>query len=160
VANRARYRGRPVRVHTGALHARPVAITAGEDFSLAVEDGSGHIWAWGHDYDGQLGDGDSHLYIGQPTEIQGFGGAVRGAAGRAHSLALRNDGTVWPRATTNSDSSAAAAPPRPPGPSKSQALGRRKSTPPAAMAIVRTGARGVRGISGRSSCHIGPGRIV
>jgi len=45
----------PVRVH-GSHGVGAIAIDAGEDHSLALKS-DGTVWAWGHDYYGQLGDG-------------------------------------------------------------------------------------------------------
>src|SRR5688572_11315016 len=74
-----------------------VEISAGSDHSLA-RTGDGAVWAWGRNDDGQLGDGTpTELYRGrfQPARIAGLENVVQISGGGAHSLALRNDGSVW-----------------------------------------------------------------
>ncbi len=79
------------------FHNRVSAIAAGQGFgfSLAVEAGSGNVWAWGNNHEGQLGDGGSHPWALRPMEIPNFDGVIAVAAGRGHCLALKKDGTVW-----------------------------------------------------------------
>jgi alpha-tubulin suppressor-like RCC1 family protein len=77
---------------------RVKAITAGSHHSLALlEDGT--VWAWGYNGFGQLGDGtttDRHRPV-QVSELQGVKAIAAGRlqGGSHHSLALREDGTVW-----------------------------------------------------------------
>ena len=58
----------------------------------------GTLWAWGRNVDGQLGDGGS---TDRNTPVQVFGGGntwftmVAIAAGGAHTVALKSDGTLW-----------------------------------------------------------------
>jgi alpha-tubulin suppressor-like RCC1 family protein len=69
------------------------AIAAGKDFSLAV-DSNGSVWAWGHNANGELGNGstsDSNV----PVPVSGLNGVVAVAGGADHSMALRSDGSVW-----------------------------------------------------------------
>src|SRR5690348_6973235 len=76
-----------------------IAIAAGYGHSLAVKM-DGTVWAWGHNGWGQLGDGNPAT-SGQnpgptiPVQVRGLTGVVAVAGGTIHSLALRNDGTVW-----------------------------------------------------------------
>ncbi|NIO61061.1 MAG: RCC1 repeat-containing protein, partial [Gammaproteobacteria bacterium] len=70
------------------------AISAGDYHSLAVK-GDGTAWAWGRNDHGQLGDDDAPIDKLTPVMISydwDFGAI---SAGYLHSLALRNDGTVW-----------------------------------------------------------------
>jgi large repetitive protein len=77
--------------------ARVAAIAAGAEHSLALaEDGT--VWAWGGNWAGQLGDGtdtDSRRPVRVSTSSGHLAGVVAIAAGRAYSLALKGDGTVW-----------------------------------------------------------------
>ncbi|MFA5459314.1 MAG: prepilin-type N-terminal cleavage/methylation domain-containing protein [Bacilli bacterium] len=76
-----------------------VMVDAGSYFSLALKlDGT--VWAWGQNSSGQLGNGtteDSYL----PIQVKGHEGEgyltdiIQIAAGSAHSVALKRDGTVW-----------------------------------------------------------------
>ena len=72
-----------------------VAIAAGARFGLAVRR-DGTVWAWGRNQAGQLGLGadDRHVHA-TPRPVTGLGGITAVAAGDTHSLALRQDGTVW-----------------------------------------------------------------
>ena len=79
-----------------------VAIAAGSSHSLAVKS-DGTLWAWGYDGFGQLGDSASHAgnQSVTPVQVEGVGGTgfLTGvssvAGGGLHSLALKNDGTVY-----------------------------------------------------------------
>lgn len=61
---------------------------------LAVN-GDGSVRAWGRGHRGQLGDGTTVANRATPVTVTGLTGVVEVAAGGAHSLARRNDGTVW-----------------------------------------------------------------
>lgn len=83
------------------------AIAAGDQHALAIVHdvrnyGCGLVWGWGADWNGQVG---NHIHAAHaswpPDRVVGpsaegyFTGAQTIAAGMHHSLALRNDGTVW-----------------------------------------------------------------
>jgi alpha-tubulin suppressor-like RCC1 family protein len=90
------------------------AIDGGGDYSLALKD-AGTVWAWGSNQFGQLGDGittdgtpticentgvgatvlSSCTDSNTPVQMREVGGITAIAAGGAHGLALKNDGTVW-----------------------------------------------------------------
>jgi alpha-tubulin suppressor-like RCC1 family protein len=61
--------------------------------SLALRT-DGTVWAWGSNYDGQLGDGTT-TGRSTPAQVSGLYGINAIAAGEAYSLALHGDGTVW-----------------------------------------------------------------
>jgi alpha-tubulin suppressor-like RCC1 family protein len=72
-----------------------MAIAAGDEFSLALKS-DGTVWAWGYNWDGELGNGtttDTAIYA--PAPVIDLSGVIAIATGDYHSLALRNDGTVW-----------------------------------------------------------------
>ena len=71
------------------------AITAGQNHSLALRH-DGAVYAWGINESGQLGDGKT-VNLKVPTLISALSNynIIALAAGAKHSLALRNDGTVW-----------------------------------------------------------------
>ena len=69
-----------------------VSVAGGDSHSLAADVG-GHLWAWGANAYGQLGeDGGGVRYA--PLAIEGLGSVSAVAAGSDHSLALLRDGTV------------------------------------------------------------------
>ncbi|MBI5875088.1 MAG: hypothetical protein HZB81_04475 [Deltaproteobacteria bacterium] len=74
------------------------AIAGRSAHSLALKN-DGTIWAWGDNYYGQLGDGTTETVwpYGKSTPVQvlGLTGITAVAVGDGHSLALKNDGTVW-----------------------------------------------------------------
>jgi Raf kinase inhibitor-like YbhB/YbcL family protein len=71
------------------------AIAVGEDHALAVKD-DGTVWAWGNNSHGQLGSGDLGVVKAkEPVQVLGLSDVKAVAAGYAHSLALKGDGTVW-----------------------------------------------------------------
>ncbi len=81
-----------------------VSIAAGYSHSLAVKS-DGTVWAWGYNNYGQLGD---QTRINRKTPVQVYGelspltDVISVAAGYAHSLALKSDGTVWSWGSNNS----------------------------------------------------------
>lgn len=88
------------------------AVAAGETHTVAL-DNNGHVWAWGDNSLGQLGDGTTSYnpLIDTPVQVtQGSVNLPQGttlsslgvishvraiAAGRSHTVALKTDGTVW-----------------------------------------------------------------
>jgi len=74
------------------------AISTGRDFTLALKN-DGTVWAWGYDGYGQLGTGNIPIpNISQsniPVQVIGLTGVKAIAAGFFHSIALKNDGTLW-----------------------------------------------------------------
>jgi len=71
------------------------AISAGFGHSLALQ-ADGTLWSWGSNFDGQLGDGSTLTVQPLPVPVANDGAPyVALAAGDAHSLARRADGTLW-----------------------------------------------------------------
>ncbi|HEX3565501.1 MAG TPA: IPT/TIG domain-containing protein, partial [Acidimicrobiales bacterium] len=76
-----------------------VAIAAGNSFTVAVTAG-GHVYAWGYNGSGQLGNGTTTITT-TPTEVEGIGGTgflsgiVAVAAGNSHTVALGADGHAY-----------------------------------------------------------------
>jgi alpha-tubulin suppressor-like RCC1 family protein len=73
-----------------------MTIDAGAAHSLALQS-NGYVWSWGKNSYGQLGNGTSGQETSEskPLIIADFGNCVAIAAGHAHSVALKNDGTVF-----------------------------------------------------------------
>jgi len=74
-----------------------IAIAAGESHNLALKK-DGTVWAWGANLNWQLGRDNSALPNTMskiPLQVPNLSGVVAIAAGSGHSVALKNDGTVW-----------------------------------------------------------------
>jgi alpha-tubulin suppressor-like RCC1 family protein len=79
-----------------------VAIDGGNEYSVALR-ADGTVWAWGHNTRGQLGSQTSSCswyYPAEPcspvpVQVPGLSNITAIAAGAAHVLALKSDGTVW-----------------------------------------------------------------
>lgn len=70
------------------------AVSAGGSYGLALKS-DGTVWAWGDNSLGQLGYQPVAYQQYVPTRIENFGSVAAIAAGQTHTLALKNDGTVW-----------------------------------------------------------------
>ncbi|HVQ37440.1 MAG TPA: S8 family serine peptidase [Pyrinomonadaceae bacterium] len=68
-------------------------VDAGENFSLALRN-DGTVWAWGRNYNGQLGDGTNEDRL-IPVQVTGISNVIAVAAIGNYSMALKADGTVW-----------------------------------------------------------------
>jgi len=71
-----------------------IAIAGGWAHSLALK-GDGTVWAWGNNHEGELGNGQVGGVSSVAIQVSNLTGVVAIAGGRYHSLALKNDGTVW-----------------------------------------------------------------
>lgn len=81
----------PVRMHID--HVKK--ISGGYRHTLILKD-DGTVWAVGGNEHGQLGNGQQSTAIAaEPIQVQGLTDVKMVSAGNNHSLALRNDGTVW-----------------------------------------------------------------
>jgi alpha-tubulin suppressor-like RCC1 family protein len=86
---------KPTPVPVRGLPAGVVALAAGGDHSLALTSG-GTVYAWGrNDFNSSLGVGLGGQFVVTAAPVQGLTGVKAIAAGDGHSLALREDGTVW-----------------------------------------------------------------
>jgi alpha-tubulin suppressor-like RCC1 family protein len=71
--------------------------SAGNRFSLAIQN-DGTLWAWGEDTYGQIGlngGGSGMGYESVPVQVGALTTWKNVSAGGGHSLALKNDGTIW-----------------------------------------------------------------
>jgi len=72
-----------------------IQLAAGASHSLALR-ADGSLWAWGLNYDGQLGSTtNTGTLNANPTPTQVAGTYTQVAAGGSHSLGLRADGSLW-----------------------------------------------------------------
>jgi alpha-tubulin suppressor-like RCC1 family protein len=88
----------PVQVAGLPGGTRLTGVAAGHGFTVAV-DQDGRVWAWGTDFEGQLGDGWACDRRPVPAPVEGpWAGRTRivqVAAGIAHGVALGEDGRVY-----------------------------------------------------------------
>lgn len=71
-----------------------ISIAAGVQFSVALKN-DGTVWAWGDNEFGQLGDGSGYVNTVRPVQAADLTGIISIAAGNKHTVALKNDGSVW-----------------------------------------------------------------
>ncbi|MDP4161393.1 MAG: cell wall-binding repeat-containing protein, partial [Bacillota bacterium] len=78
-----------------SVSARLSTVSAGIVHSLALSS-DGTVWAWGDNSEGELGNNKSELQNSPvPVQVSNLTNVIAVAAGGAHSLALKKDGTVW-----------------------------------------------------------------
>jgi alpha-tubulin suppressor-like RCC1 family protein len=68
-------------------------IFAGETNAFIIKK-DGSIWAWGDDYNGQLGDGRL-ANNGLPVRVKAINGVTQIAADYVHTLFIKSDGELW-----------------------------------------------------------------
>lgn len=72
-----------------------ISITAGYYHTVALNS-IGEVWAWGKNESGLLGSGSkTESYNPEQIICSGFSNIKAIAAGRSHSIALKEDSTVW-----------------------------------------------------------------
>lgn len=69
-------------------------ISCGGDFSLATKN-NGTLWSWGRGVDGRLGLGPDLSNRTSPTQVGTDTNWLAISAGSDHSLAIKNNGTLW-----------------------------------------------------------------
>ncbi|HEU4510285.1 MAG TPA: S8 family serine peptidase [Pyrinomonadaceae bacterium] len=84
----------PNAIQVTGLPAGITAIAAGNEFCLALAN-DGTIWSWGSNSNFQLGRGTQFSQNPTPLQIPNFGNVSAVAAGAAHGVALKTDGSVW-----------------------------------------------------------------
>jgi alpha-tubulin suppressor-like RCC1 family protein len=86
------HRSSPVQTIAGGTNWAKVAC--GDDHTLAIKN-DGTLWAWGHNEYGQLGN-NSTVHRSSPVQtIAGGTNWAKVACGNDHTLAIKNDGTLW-----------------------------------------------------------------
>lgn len=69
-------------------------IAAGDNHTIALKQDRTTVWAWGSNQYGQLGDGGRQERL-NPVQVQDIRGVKMIAAGNDHTIAIKEDGTVW-----------------------------------------------------------------
>jgi Regulator of chromosome condensation (RCC1) repeat/Alpha/beta hydrolase of unknown function (DUF900) len=70
-----------------------VKVASSYDHTLAIANNS-TVWAWGYNFNGQLGDGTSDQRQ-TPVQVVGLTDVTAIATASTYSLAMKSDGTVW-----------------------------------------------------------------
>src|SRR5665213_3136957 len=70
-------------------------VTAGGTWFTVALKNDGSLWAWGWNGDGAVGHPDLTNHYGIPTRIGTETNWTNVCAGPYHSLALKNDGSLW-----------------------------------------------------------------
>lgn len=70
------------------------AVAARNNFALALRT-DGTLWGWGNNGDGQLGIGSTNTPQISPVQIGSGTSWAQVSTGSFHTLALKNDGTIW-----------------------------------------------------------------
>jgi alpha-tubulin suppressor-like RCC1 family protein len=89
----ALYGGRDTPQQVAGLANVRLVAAGGWHTVVLKEDGT--LWAWGRNDSGQLGDGTQVDRLSPVRVAAALTGVVAISAGDSHTLALKNDGTVW-----------------------------------------------------------------
>lgn len=81
----------PVKV---SLLSDIMEIAAGDNHTLALKQDRTTIYAWGSNRYGQLGDGGYDEKL-EPVQVKNISGVKMIAAGNDHTIAVKDNGTVW-----------------------------------------------------------------
>ena len=76
-------------------------VYGGRDMTLVLLD-DGTVWCAGSNALGECGTGATTSKVTTPIEVEGISDVVDLAGGRNHTLAIKNDGTVWAWGDNNS----------------------------------------------------------
>ncbi|MCL2048727.1 MAG: hypothetical protein FWG87_08365, partial [Defluviitaleaceae bacterium] len=69
------------------------AVSVGTHYNVALKS-DGTVWAWGANWNGQLGDGTT-IGRNNPMQVTDLTGVTAISTGSAYTVALKADGTVW-----------------------------------------------------------------
>ena len=103
---------RPARapaVRAGSRSTPSVASIASGGFAGYALLTNGHVWAWGDDLEGQIGDGGAWDLSTTPVAIAGLSRIVAIAAGANTAYALQSGGVVWAWGDNSQDEVGAGA---------------------------------------------------
>src|SRR5204862_3902467 len=81
-----------------AIGVAPVDQVSGGDFHSLARTTDGHVWAWGYNTEGQVGNGvrtPADTGVLTPVLLDGIDSVATLDAGGIHSIALRAGGEVW-----------------------------------------------------------------
>ncbi|MCP3875173.1 MAG: tandem-95 repeat protein, partial [Desulfobacteraceae bacterium] len=78
-----------------------ISVACGSSHTIALKN-DGSVWTWGYDAHGQLGDGNSNNNGRTPVKAIGLSDVISISGGASHSIALKENGTVWTWGNNNS----------------------------------------------------------
>lgn len=78
-----------------AVVAAAKARVDGGTYHTAAVKSDGTVWTWGYNGNGQLGAGTVGAYVTAPVQLAGLSNMVTATGGGYHSIAAKQDGTVW-----------------------------------------------------------------
>lgn len=84
----------PAAAAEGVDKPKVKALASGIAHTLALLE-NGTVMAWGDNAYGQVGDGTRSNFRSSPVKVAGLSNVIAVAGGKDHSLALKQDGTVW-----------------------------------------------------------------
>ena len=93
--------GQPTQAYPNPVRAIGVTSVdqvSGGDFHSLARTTDGHVWAWGYNTEGQVGNGaitPANTGILTPVLLDGIDSVAQIDAGGIHSIALRTNGEVW-----------------------------------------------------------------
>jgi len=70
------------------------SVSAGGSHTVAIKS-DGTLWSWGKNNNGELGDGTTEDKLTPTQESNGATNWASVSAGKAHTVAIKNDGTLW-----------------------------------------------------------------
>ena len=76
------------------LSAEYISIAPGDNHTIAIK-ADGTLWAWGYNNISQLGNNTVGGNVPYPFQVGSETSWRKCAAGNAHSLAIKADGTLW-----------------------------------------------------------------
>jgi len=87
----------PVNLPAGAAAFETEPMLAAGESHVAALKSDGTVWSWGRNNFGQLGDGTEKTVTQKTTPVQAknMDNVQAIATGSSHTVALKNDGTVW-----------------------------------------------------------------
>ena len=74
-------------------NAETARLAAGDNHAFYT-DRAGNVWAWGYNDSGQIGNG-TNLVVLSPERLQTISGISCISPGDHHSIAVKEDGSVW-----------------------------------------------------------------
>ena len=90
-------------LRAGSRSAASVASIASGGFAGYALLTNGHVWAWGDDLEGQIGDGGAWNLSTTPIEVPGLSSIIAVAAGANTAYALQSGGAVLARGDNSQD---------------------------------------------------------